>query len=184
MDNKERSKRIFGAIGLVVGVVILLAFGGLIVGSVLDSSAFADVVTTGTNSNETLSTVNNTVTQDFAILSTFPNAGCVLGTVYNASEGTLIDAGNYTQPTTCQILSTAGSEFINGVWNVTYVFTNTQSQTAGLNISELTAGFSGFVTGIVAFLAIIGLIIGVVWLISYLKGLFSKDEGIQSFGAN
>ena len=183
MDNKERAKKIFGAIGLVTGAVILLAIAGLITGAILGSSVFADTVTTGTNSNETLVGVNETLTQDFAILSTFPNAVCTLSTVYNQS-GTLISSANYTEPLTCQILAVAASEFIDEDWDVTYGYVNTQSNTAGLNVTELSEGFSGFVTGIVAFLAIIGLIIGVVWLISYLRGLFSKEEGIQSFSGN
>lgn len=184
MDNKERATKIFGAIGLVTGAVILLAIAGLITGAILGSSVFADTVTTGTNSNETLVVADNVTTLDFAILSTFSSATCTLIDVINATGAATISSGNYTQPTTCQILPTTGSEFVPSSWNVSYSYTNTQSNTAGLNVTELSEGFSGFVTGIVAFLAIIGLIIGVVWLISYLKSLFNKDEGIQSFSGN
>lgn len=53
-----------------------------------------------------------------------------------------------------------------------------------INVTILTDGFSAFVVGIVTFLGIIGIIIGIVWLISYLKPLFSKDEGIQSFAGS
>lgn len=99
MNNTEdRARAIFGSIALVVGVVILIAIAGLIVGSVLAASVFTD-----------------------------------------------IDI---------------------------------------VNVTLLTEGFSAFVIGIVAFLGIIGIIIGIVWLISYLKPLFSKDEGIQSFAGN
>lgn len=94
-----RAKAIFGAIALVVGVVILIAIASLIVGSIL-----ADSVFTGNDS-----IINTTV---------------------------------------------------------------------------LTDGFAAFVLGIVTFLGVIGIIIGIVWLISYLRPLFSKDEGIQSFAGN
>ena len=101
MNTTEgRSKAIFGAIALVVGVVILIAIAALIVGSILDSDVFA---------NET---------------------------------------------------------------------------TTIINVTLLTDGFSAFVLGIVTFLGIIGIIIGIVWLISYLRPLFSKDEGIQSFAGS
>ncbi len=53
-----------------------------------------------------------------------------------------------------------------------------------INITELSSAFSEFVTGLITFLGIIGIIIGVVWLLSYLKPLFSKEEGIQSFAGN
>ena len=99
MNTEKRSKEIFGSIALVVGVVILIAIAGLIVGSVLTQSVFT------------------------------------------------------------------GADAI-------------------INVTILTDGFSDFVVGIVTFLGIIGIIIGVVWLISYLKPLFSKDEGIQSFAGN
>ncbi len=97
-----RAKAIFGAIALVVGVVILIAIASLIVGSILASPVF--------------------------------------------------DVG--------------------------------VNQTPIINTSLLTDGFAAFVIGIIAFLGIIGIIIGIVWLISYLKPLFSKDEGIQSFAGN
>ena len=185
MDNTEhRAKQIFGAIGLVVGVVILIAISALIVGSILLSSVFTDTVTTGNGTNETLSAVDNVTTSSFAIRSTFPNAVCSLSNVYNATGGGAIGAANYTQPETCQILAVDGSEFLGEDWNVTYTYTNTQSNTAGLNVTLLTGGFSAFVLGIVTFLGIIGIIIGIVWLISYLRPLFSKDEGIQSFAGN
>lgn len=97
--TEGRSKAIFGAIALVVGVVILIAIAALIVGSILASSVF---------------TGNDTI----------------------------------------------------------------------INVTVLTDGFSAFVLGIVTFLGIIGIIIGIVWLISYLKPLFSKDDGIQSFAGS
>ena len=53
-----------------------------------------------------------------------------------------------------------------------------------INVTELTDGFSAFVLGLVTFLGIIGVIIGIVWLVSYLRPLFSKSEGIQSFSGN
>ncbi len=184
MNTTEgRSKAIFGAIALVVGVVILIAIAALIVGSILDSDVFS--VTEGTNTNETLSDVSNITTLNFAILSTNPNSGCTLLFVTNSTDGVSIGSGNYTQPTSCQLLASAGGAIgtFNGTdWNVTYNFLDDSKLI--INASELTDGFSAFVLGIVTFLGIIGIIIGIVWLISYLKPLFSKDEGIQSFAGS
>ena len=185
MVDENRSKKIFGAIVLVVGVVILIAISSLVVGSFLGASVFTDTVVNGTEINETLSEVNATTTQNFAILSTYPTGTtCVLGIVTNSTDGVVINSANYTQPTTCQILSTAGSEFLGFDWNITYAWSNTDEAILGLNATELTDGFSAFVLGIITFLGIIGIIIGIVWIISYLKPLFSKDEGIQSFAGN
>ena len=186
MDNTEaRGKAIFGSIALVVGVVILVAIAGLITGSVLSSSVFNDVTTTAIVSNETLANVDNLSITSFAVLSSFSGASCTLNEVINTTDGVVITAGNYTQPTSCTILGTNESIF-NGVsWNVSYNYTNTATaNVAGVNITLLTNGFSAFVVGIVTFLGIIGIIIGIVWLISYLRPLFSKDDGIQSFAGS
>ena len=52
-----------------------------------------------------------------------------------------------------------------------------------INITELQENFGLFVTGLVAFLAIIGTIVGVVWLVTYVKQLFDKKKGLQSISA-
>lgn len=52
-----------------------------------------------------------------------------------------------------------------------------------INTSALGESFGTFVTGLVAFLAIIGTIVGVVWLVSYVKRLFDKKEGLQGISA-
>jgi hypothetical protein len=54
-----------------------------------------------------------------------------------------------------------------------------------INVTELTDAFGGFVTALVGFLAIIGIVVAVVWLFQYVKSLFSKKEGgITSFAGN
>lgn len=52
-----------------------------------------------------------------------------------------------------------------------------------INTTELGEQFGSFVTNLVAFLAIIGTIVGIVWLVMYVKKLFDKDEGIQGITA-
>jgi len=53
-----------------------------------------------------------------------------------------------------------------------------------INTTYLSAQFSAFVTALVGFFAVIGVIIAIVWLISYIKPLFSKEDGIQTFAGN
>ena len=52
-----------------------------------------------------------------------------------------------------------------------------------INVTLLQESFGLFVTGLIAFLAIIGTIVGVVWLVFYVKQLFDKKEGLQSITA-
>jgi len=52
-----------------------------------------------------------------------------------------------------------------------------------INVTALQNSFGAFVTGLIAFLAIIGTIVGVVWLVSYVKELFDKKNGLQAITA-
>jgi len=52
-----------------------------------------------------------------------------------------------------------------------------------INVTELSNNFGFFVSGLIGFLAIIGTIVGVVWLIGYVKQLFDKKTGLQGISA-
>lgn len=52
-----------------------------------------------------------------------------------------------------------------------------------INTSAISESFGTFVTGLIAFLAVIGTIVGVVWLVGYVKTLFDKKEGLQAITA-
>ena len=53
-----------------------------------------------------------------------------------------------------------------------------------INTTWIAAQFGLFVTALLGFLAVIGVIIAIVWLIGYIKPLFSKEDGIQTFAGN
>jgi len=53
-----------------------------------------------------------------------------------------------------------------------------------INTTWIGVQFGLFVTALLGFLAVIGVIIAIVWLISYIKPLFSKEDGIQTFAGN
>ena len=187
MENEKSDnmgKRVVQSVVLVMGVIILVLMSALIVGSLVNSSSFADTVTTGTNTNETLSAVDNVTASTFAIITTYPNAICVLDSVVNASNAVNVTSGNYTfTGDGCTIILEDDSEYIGEDLNVTYDWTNTQSNVGGLNTTWIGVQFGLFVTALLGFLAVIGVIIAIVWLISYIKPLFGK-EGIESFGGN
>ena len=52
-----------------------------------------------------------------------------------------------------------------------------------INTTEISSSFGSFVTNLIAFLAVIGTIVGVVWLVMYVKKLFDKKEGLQGVTA-
>jgi len=184
-EEQKNKKNIFGSTVLVLVVILSIAISALIVGSVLGSNVFTDTTTTtGTNTNETLSGVSNVTNSTFAILSTYPSATCNLDDVYNSSDGTVITgAGNYTYYTDCTIIFQDDSPFVGEDVNVTYDYESVSLSNSVINVTELTDGFNGFVVGIVPFLGVIGIIIAILWLVSYIGPLFSRKEGIQGFEA-
>ena len=52
-----------------------------------------------------------------------------------------------------------------------------------INTTAIEEQFGAFVTNLIAFLAVIGTIVGVVWLIYYVIKLFDKDSGVQAITA-
>ena len=52
-----------------------------------------------------------------------------------------------------------------------------------INTTAIADSFGDFVTNLIAFLAVIGTIVGVVWLVMYVKKLFDKKEGLQNISA-
>ena len=52
-----------------------------------------------------------------------------------------------------------------------------------INTTAISDSFGTFVTNLIAFLAVIGTIVGVVWLVMYVRKLFDKNEGLQGISA-
>lgn len=53
-----------------------------------------------------------------------------------------------------------------------------------INTTAIGESFGSFVTALIGFFAVIGVIIAIVWLIGYIKPLFDKKSGIQSFAGS
>lgn len=179
MENNK--KKVLNSVTLVMVVVLIVAIAALIVGSVIGSDAFSGE--SGARV-ENLTAVDNITAQDFSILSSASFSTCTLLAVENATTGTAIASGNYTLPTSCSIIATDASGFIGFNWEVNYTFTDPGLAGSVINLTGLTEGFGGFVSGLITFLAVIGIIVGVLWLVSYIRPLFSKEEGISGFEAN
>ena len=50
-----------------------------------------------------------------------------------------------------------------------------------INVTEISTNFGAFVTALIGFLALLGTVVAIVWLIAYIKPLFDKSNGIQTF---
>lgn len=52
-----------------------------------------------------------------------------------------------------------------------------------INTTSISENYGAFVTAVLAFLTIGGTIIGIVWLLKYVRGLFDKKSGISGMTA-
>ena len=178
-------KKILESIGLVMAVVIFAVIGALIVGSILSLPIFNNVISSGTVVNESLGAVDNVTNVTLAIKSSISNAICSLTTLYNSTGGETVSSGNYTFYTTaCNLILNSSSSYINESLNASYSYTyDTNTSIGGVNVAAVSDAFGAFITGLIAFLAVIGTIVGVVWLIFYVKALFDKKKGISAITA-
>ena len=180
---EKNETELMKAIGVAVAIVILGVISALIIGAILDSSIFDGTTVTGTNTNESLGTMDNITNETFAIISTQPNATCTLDNVYNSTGGEVISSGNYTfYGSDCNMILTDVSEYIGEGVNVTYGFTYIDESGLIVDVDAIAALFGEFIDGLLGFLGIIGIVLGVIWLIMYVAKLFSKG-GLNDLGA-
>ena len=182
---KQRAKDLFDSIVIAMAVVIMIVIAALIVGTLTSNSVFDDIATTGTNTNETLTNVTNITASTFAIITTASDSTCGLTSIFNATTGEIPTALNYTFTASgCTLILNSTSEFIGEDLNVTYTYSYASGNSlAGFNVSRATTAFGSFVTNLIAFLAVMGTILGVIWLVLYVRRLFDKKEGLQAVTA-
>ena len=180
---EKNETNLMRAISIAVAVVILAVISALVISSILGSSIFDDIPTTGTNTNESLGTVANVVNVTFDIISTQSGATCSLGTINNATGGEVVfETGNYTFYPDCNLIMIGASPYNGTALNATYGFSyDSGTSLAGVNVTAIADDFGEFITGLLGFLGIIGIVLGVIWLIMYVAKLFSKG-GLNDLG--
>ena len=176
-----KAKEFMNAVVTAMMVVILVVISALIIATITSNSIFNDLTTSGTINNETGGFINSsgyTLAQATASGFTSPS----ITSVINATSGTIVAAGNYTI-SGVGVLTNASSELWTDV-NVSYTYTySTDTNLAGVNVTSISESFGDFVTNLIAFLAVIGTIVGVVWLVMYVKKLFEKKTGLNDITA-
>ena len=174
-------KHIGKAIGQVSIVILLAVILGLVLQNLLAADSFADITTTGNNINETLTTVTNITNSTFAIISTDSSSVCSLTSLVNATDATTVAAGNYTFTATgCLLILNDSSGYIGEDLNVTYGYTYTAADPgSAIDTSSMGIVFSAFIIALTALFAVGGTIIGVLWLLQYIKPLISKNSGLN-----
>jgi len=162
-------------------VVVMVVISALIVATLTSNSIFDDIPATGTVTNETGAYINSTgYTLDQASISGFTSP--VITALYNSTDNTTILTGNVSV-TDAGLMTNATVTNWDDV-SVSYTYTySTGSNLGGVNVTQISEDFGSFVTNLIAFLAIMGTIIGAIWLVLYVRKLFDKKQGIQGITA-
>ena len=177
MTEKDIGK----SVAKVASVLFLIAIISLILQAVLSNDAFSNIDATGTITNETITGITNVTNKTLSIKVSQPTASCTLTTLNNATDGQTLTSGNYTfYPSDCNIILTNTSAYIGEDVNATYGYTyGTNNTLSGINSTDLKNKFSAFVTAIIALFVVGGTILGVLWLLPYIKPLFQKNSGLN-----
>lgn len=160
-------------------IIVMVVISALIVGTLTSNSVFTDITATGSVTNETDGFINET---GYALaqssLSGFSLTSIV---ILDADDNSTIGAGNYTV-TSGVITNATTQDYVSILISYEYTY-STGSNLAGVNVSQVSNDFGSFVTNLIVFLAIIGIIIGVTWLVYDVRKLLDKKQGIQGITA-
>lgn len=111
------------------------------------------------------------------------NHGTIVGATWQ-NDGiyrTLVNGVDYTLNTATGLL-TLSSEYLYGWIEVGWEYVYDEGLCV-TTIPDIRDKYGLFVTGLIAFISIIGTLVGVIWLVLYVRKLFDKDTGLQSISA-
>ena len=172
--------KISKGVGEVGHAVMVIVFFALVIGSILSISIFSNVDVTGDVANETIAGLDEVTNVTLASKALDADTSCSLTSLLNTTDGEVITATNYTfYADACNIILLAGSPYIanGGNVNVTYGYTyeSNESSALGVDINALSAIFAAFVVAVTSFIVIGGTLLGILWILPYIRPLFRKD---------
>ena len=94
---------------------------------------------------------------------------------------TLVAITDYTLNPTTGLFTIVNNDYSWSQLLTSWTYVSSESCPAGVNPSEIADDFGEFITGLLGFLGIMGVILGVLWLITYVNKLFSKG-GLNGLG--
>lgn len=161
MKNKKGQLSLAEAptIVLIVGLTFLIIATMALVAQKYGAAMPSDI--SGTQTNETLTTVTATGEQVSEASSQCNFKDFAVTAVYNQSNEVLLTSTNYTTDSTGHIYSRAPAQYNNTNWKVsyTYSFTGTSCNVTGALQTNLTDNTS--IAGIVLTIALVGIVLSI-----------------------
>jgi cell division protein FtsL len=184
MTTQKTGKEIFNATIVALSLVVMVVISALIVATITSNSVFDDIASSGSVTNETGAWLNET-SYTLTKASEDGFASPVITAIWGAEGGEYnVSIATANASVTSAGIVTNATVYTNDNVSLSYTYNYASGTSlAGLNATEISEDFGNFVTNLIAFLAIIGTVIGVVWLVFYVKRLFGKKEGIQGITA-
>lgn len=168
MGESKISKGV-GEVGQSIMVIVLFA---LVIGSILSISLFQNIDASGTVTNETGGYINTT---GYTLLySTETDIAYTNVAIINVSDNVTILAGNYTVSAAGVVTNATAATYDDVLITYDYAYESTATL-AGINVNALSAIFAAFVVAITAFIVIGGTLLGILWILPFIKPLFRKD---------
>ena len=152
--------------------IMVIVFFALILGSILSISIFTNIDTSGTEINETGGYINTTgYTLLFSDETDIAYTGVV---ILNASDNVTILSGNYTLSAVGVLTNATATNYDSVLITYNYSY-ETSSTLAGIDVNALSAIFAAFVVAVTAFVVIGGTLLGILWILPFIKPLFKKN---------
>jgi len=184
LSNLNRDKK--GVLGLdtvkvfMISILALAVIGVaiIIVLNTLDESDVVREGKSGTNLNDTLTTVAES--GEYLTNYTLESAVCTVTYVQNASSAEVISSGNYTTSNCFIYYSGDDLTYNNSNWNVSYTYTYDLNYAEGIqeNVTEGIVDFFSNTTTLFAILVVVVIILAIT-IIILAVGKFGEGNGFN-----
>ena len=183
--TQDTGKQIMQTTLTVVAIIVLILVSALVVDSIASTTLLTDSANPGTVTNETAAWLNET-DYTLTLASTGGFASPVITAIWGAEGGEYnVSIATANASVTSAGVVTNATVYTNDNVSISYTYTYTDgTNLANVNVTYVKSVFGLFVTALLGFFAIIGVIIAIVWLVMYIRPLFDKKDGIQSFAGN
>ena len=167
-----KENQISKGVGEVGSIIMITVFFALVLGSILSIDIFTNIDVSDSVANDSAGYINAT-----GYTFVFPTETDIAYTnvvILNATDNSTLLAGNYTV-SAAGVLTNATAVTIDDVL-ISYDYAYESSSTlAGIDVNALSAIFAAFVVAVTAFIVIGGTLLGILWILPFIKPLFKRD---------
>ena len=164
--------KISKGVGEVGHVIMVIVFFALVLGSILAVDIFSNIDVDSSVVNDSAGYINETGYT--FVFSDQTDIAYTNVAIINNSDNVTILAGNYTVSAVGVLTNATEQDYTDILISYDYAY-ESSSTLAGIDVNALSAIFAAFVVAITAFVVIGGTLLGILWILPFIKPLFKKD---------